>query len=152
MAPIATKTESTFWIEYGVDVVIRATPEAIWKRLTTASKIPSWNTTVTSIEGDIVRGARLQIRVPLAPGRTFKPRVTELEPDKRMVWRDGRAPMFSGARTFTLTQETAGTTRFTMVEVLRGLMLPMIRKSLPDFRESFARYAADLAAACEASP
>jgi hypothetical protein len=146
----ATKNESTFRLEYAVAVSIRARPEDIWARLTNAAAFPSWNSTVTSIEGEIAQGQRLKIRVPLAPGRTFKPRVTSLEAGKRMVWSDGMAPMFKGERTFVLTPRGDGTTEFTMSEKFAGLMLPMIKGSLPDFRPAFDQYAADLKRACEA--
>lgn len=66
------------------------------------------------------------------------------------MWRDGFYPMFQGTRTFTLTPRGASTD-FAMVEVFRGLMLPMIKGSLPDFGPVFDRYAADLAAACTRS-
>jgi hypothetical protein len=61
-----------------------------------------------------------------------------------MVWSDGAAPMFKGVRTYTLTPRSDGTTEFSMVEVFRGLMLPMIKRSLPDFAPAFATYAEDL--------
>lgn len=38
---------------------------------------------------------------------------------------------------------------FTMREVVTGVMLPMIKGSLPDFAAIFERYAEDLARACE---
>jgi len=37
-----------------------------------------------------------------------------------------------------------GSTAFSMTEVLSGVMLPMIKSSLPDFGPSFETYAADL--------
>lgn len=87
-----------------------------------------------------------------APGRVFKPKVTELEPEKRMVWSDGAAPMFKGIRTFTLAPKGDGTTDFTMVEVFAGVMLPLIKGSLPDFGPPFEQYAADLKRAAEGPP
>ncbi len=54
------------------------------------------------------------------------------------------APMFKGIRVFTLTENGGGTTRFSMQETLSGLMLPMIKGSLPDFGPVFERYASDL--------
>jgi hypothetical protein len=147
----AAKTETTFRMEYSVAVAIAAKPEAIWRRLTDAAQFPSWNSTVTSIEGEIALGNRLTLRVPLAPGRAFRPRVTEFEANARMVWSDGMAPMFKGTRTFTLTPQPDGTTLFSMVEVFKGVMLPMIKGSLPDFRAAFDQYAADLKRAAEAS-
>lgn len=56
--------------------------------------------------------------------------------------------MFRGTRTFELTPDEGGT-RFAMHERFGGLMLPMIRGSLPDFREPFDRFASDLRRACE---
>lgn len=37
-----------------------------------------------------------------------------------------------------------------MAETFRGLMLPMIKGSLPDFRAAFDQFADDLEHACEA--
>lgn len=145
----AKKAESTFRMEYAVAVGIRAAPETIWKRLTSAPEFPSWNSTVTSIDGDIAQGGKLTIRVPISE-RTFTPKVVAFEPNRRMVWSDGMAPMFRGERTFTLTPNDDGTTEFAMVEVFVGIMLPMIKGSLPDFRPVFEQYAADLKRACEA--
>lgn len=144
------KTESTFRLSYTVRSQIRAAPKEVWRRLTDAKAFASWNSTVTSIDGEIALGQQLTIRVPIAPDRAFKPKVVEFEPTLRMVWRDGFAPMFRGTRTFTLTSRDAATTQFEMVELFEGLMLPMIKSSLPDFGPVFDRYASDLKTACEA--
>jgi uncharacterized protein YndB with AHSA1/START domain len=145
----ATKTKSTFRLEYTVGITINATPEKIWALLTNAKQFPSWNSTVVSIDGDIALGQQIQVKVPIAPKRVFKLRVSEFEPNRRMVWHDGSAPMFQGVRTYTLTPQADGSTHFNMSEVFSGLMLPMIAGSLPDFGPSFERYAADLKRAAE---
>jgi hypothetical protein len=146
----AQVTRAAFRQSTAVRCAIRAPAGRIWSLLTDAGSFPRWNSTVTRIEGDIRAGARLAIQVPLAPRRTFRPRVTELEAARRMVWSEGSAPLFRGVRTFTLDARPDGTTEFAMVEVLSGLMLPMIRGSLPDFAPAFATYAADLKRAAEA--
>jgi hypothetical protein len=140
----ATKSARAFRMECAVAIDIRATPPRIWALLTSAGDFPRWNTTVTKIGGTIALGERLAIEVPAAPGRTFKPRVTAFEPARTMVWSDGFAPMFKGVRTFQLAPGPGGATTFTMVEVLSGIMLPMIKGSLPDFGPAFEAYAADL--------
>lgn len=149
MTAATQKTESTFRLSYEVQIDIDAPPAAIWARLTNAKDFPSWNSTVSAIEGEIAQGQKLAIRVPVAPGRTFSPRVVALEPEKEMVWADGMAPMFRGERTFRLTPAAGGKTTFSMVEVFTGVMLPMIKGSLPDFRPVFDTYAGDLKRACE---
>jgi hypothetical protein len=142
--PTATRTRTTFRLEYAVSVRIDARPSRIWSLLTNAGDFPRWNSTVKTIEGSIAEGETIRLVATIAPKRTFKLRVAELERDKRMVWRDGLFPMFQGVRTFTLTPVDDGSTEFAMKEVFRGLMLPMIAGSLPDFGPVFEQYATDL--------
>lgn len=149
MSPTAKKSASTFRMECAVSITIAASPARVWSLLTNAADFPRWNSTVTSIEGPIELGRKLKIRVPISD-RTFTPKVTVFEPEKRMVWSDGAAPMFKGERTFTLTP-TGGGTDFSMVEVVSGLMLPMIKGSLPDFGPPFEQYARDLRKEAEKS-
>jgi uncharacterized protein YndB with AHSA1/START domain len=144
----ATRKETTFRLEIAVEVQIPAPPAAVWARLTNAADFPNWNSTVGRIGGTIAAGQRLEIEVPSAPGRVFKPTVVTFEPPRRMVWQDGFAPMFQGTRTFTLEGPESGPTTFRMEEVFRGMMLPLIKGSLPDMCVVFDRYAADLRAAC----
>jgi len=146
----ATKSATAFRMTCAVSIDIHAAPERIWALLTDAADFPRWNSTVTRITGTIKAGEKLALEVPAAPGRTFKPKVTELEAARRMVWSDGMAPMFKGVRTFTLDPQSDGTTTFTMEEVFSGVMLPMIKGSLPDFAPSFEAYAADLKREAEA--
>ena len=56
-----------------------------------------------------------------------------------------------GVRTFTLTPNADGTTDFAMREEFLGIMLPMIKGSLPDFGPVFEAYAEDLKRAAEAA-
>ena len=145
----ATKTGSTFRMDCAVTTTIHASPEQIWALLTDASAFPSWNSTVTRIEGDIAEGKTLKLEVPSAKGRVFKPRVSAVVPGRSMIWSDGMAPMFRGVRTFTLTPNGDGSTEFAMKEEFSGLMLPMIKGSLPDFVPVFEAYAEDLKRAAE---
>ena len=59
------------------------------------------------------------------------------------------SPMFRGVRTFELTPKPDGSTEFAMKEEHEGLMLPMIKGSLPDFAPIFEAYAEDLKRAAE---
>ena len=92
------------------------------------------------------------MKVPLDAKRTFRPKVTRLVKDALMEWSDGMAPMFKGVRRFTLIPQPDGSTEFEMREVFAGIMLPMIKGSLPDFRPAFETYAADLKRAAESAP
>ncbi len=145
----ATKTGSAFRMDCAIHATIQASPERIWALLTDAAGFPRWNSTVTSIEGTIAEGQTLKLKVPTAPERVFKPKVSNFEPGRSMIWRDGMAPMFKGVRTFTLKPNADGSTEFSMKEEFSGLMLPMIKGSLPDFAPVFEAYAEDLKRAAE---
>jgi hypothetical protein len=145
----ATKTNGAFRIDCAIRTTIRASPETIWSLLTDAAGFPRWNSTVTSIEGEIAEGRTLTLRVPSSPKRVFTPKVSRLEPGRSMVWSDGVSPLFKGVRRFTLTPNADGTTEFFMHEEFSGVMLPMIKSSLPDFAPVFETYAEDLKRAAE---
>jgi hypothetical protein len=140
----AQKRETAFRMSCKITCNINASAEKIWALLTDAESFPRWNSTVSSIGGTIALGERLELKVPAAPDRTFKPKVTKLDAPRSMEWSDGMAPMFKGVRTFTLTPKGEDSTDFSMIEVFTGVMLPMIKGSLPDFAPSFEAYAADL--------
>lgn len=145
----AVKTESTFTLSYSVHCEIDAEPGRVWRLLTDAEGFTRWNTAVSRLDGPIAPGRKLSLQVPIAPGRTFTPKVSGFEVEREMVWSDGRWPMFQGRRTFTLTPRSGGGVTFGMTEVFTGLMLPMIKGSLPDFRAPFETWAADLKRAAE---
>jgi hypothetical protein len=138
-----TKADAAFSMACGVEVNIRATSEHIWSLLTDAKSFPRWNSTVTRIDGEIREGEKLRLHVP-GMDRTFNPKVSDVVAGERMTWTGGFAPLFKGVRTFRLTPCSDGSTDFAMGERFSGLMLPLIKRSLPDFGPVFARYANDL--------
>jgi hypothetical protein len=147
----SSQTKSTFRRETGVTANIQSSPKRIWALLTNAADFPRWNSTVKSIDGNIVQGEKIKLVANAAPERVFNLAISEFTPEKRMVWRDGAAPMFTGIRTYTLTPQADGSTDFEMVEVFSGIMMPMIAGSLPDFEPSFKQYATDLKREAERS-
>jgi uncharacterized protein YndB with AHSA1/START domain len=52
----ARKTGSAFRMECEIQATIHAEPDRIWALLTDAAGFPRWNSTVTSIEGEIADG------------------------------------------------------------------------------------------------
>jgi hypothetical protein len=145
----AEKTGSTFRMSCAISTTIHASSEKIWALLTDAAAFPTWNSTVTRIDGEIKEGQTLKLKVPSAPERVFSPKVSAVMVNRSMTWSDGVAPMFKGVRTFTLTPNDDGSTVFLMKEEFRGIMLPMIKGSLPDFAPVFEAYAEDLKRAAE---
>ena len=135
----ASTTKTTFHRETSVATTIKADEAIIWALLTNANDYPRWNSTVTSIQGNITLGEKIVLKSTLDAKRSFKLKVKEFEPAKKLVWGDGK-----GQRVYTLKNNGDGTVTFTMTERIGGLMFPMYAKYIPSFDESFNAFAADL--------
>lgn len=134
----AKTVRKTFSRETSVSTEIKADPAIIWALLTKAADYPRWNSTVTSIEGNIAAGETIRLKSTLDKKRTFKLKVKEFEPNKRLVWGDKQ-----GKRIYTLSSSN-GITTFTMDEKIGGVMFPMYAGMIPSFDQSFEQFAADL--------
>ena len=139
MSAIAKTTKTTFSRQTTVYSIIKADTAVVWALLTKVSDYPRWNSTVTSIEGTIALGETITLKSTLDAKRSFKLKVKELEPEKKLVWGDGQ-----GNRVYTITKKGNGTITFTMTEKIGGLMFPLYSSMIPPFDRSFEQFANDL--------
>ena len=84
----ATTIRKIFSRETSVSTTINADPAIVWALLTHASDFPRWNSTVTSMKGEIREGGSVELKSILDERRTFKLQVKEFVPEKRLVWGD----------------------------------------------------------------
>ncbi len=150
MSAIANSYKKGRMMETTVSININTSPEKIWEILTNGPRYTSWNSTVISLEGNIKKGEKIKLTSTSDPKRVFKLNVVEFDSPTKMVWSDGNF-MFKGVRTFSLDKKSDGSTDFKMTEVFSGLMLPLIAKSLPDFKPYFQKFAEDLKVVAENS-
>ena len=134
----ATTTKKTFSRETSVRASIAADPAIVWALLTHAADYPRWNSTVISIQGEIKAGATIELKSTLDSKRTFKLKVKEFAPEKRLVWGDAM-----GSRVYSLERSGSGT-QFSMSERIGGPLFPLFAGMIPSFDESFDKFAADL--------
>ena len=135
----AITTKSTFSRETSVSTTIQADPGIVWALLTHAADYPRWNSTVTSLTGNIRQGETIELKSTLDPKRTFKLKVKEIVPEKRLVWGDAQ-----GSRVYAIDKGEGGTVLFTMREKIGGPLFPLFAGMIPSFDESFEKFAADL--------
>lgn len=134
----AVTNKSMFSRETTVSVVIKADPSIVWALITRASDFPRWNSTIVSIKGDIRAGETIELKSTLDEKRTFKLKVKEFVPEKRLVWGDAM-----GNRVYTL-DKSAGGVQFTMSEKIGGPLFPLFAGYIPSFDEPFEQFAKDL--------
>lgn len=128
-------------VSFETQIDIAATREDVWRVLTEDIPRSPAPFGILRLQGRIAPGARIKIWSEVAPERAFALTVTVLEAPDKMVWRGGM-PMglFTGTRTFSLTQHGSGT-RFQMQEVFTGLLSGLITRSMPDLTPSFTIFA-----------
>lgn len=143
---MAKTTKSFFSRETAVAIDIRAKPEDVWSILVNAADYPKWNSTVTSLEGRIAVGEKIELKSILDAKRTFKLRVLELEAPARMVWGDAM-----GKRTYELAKKDDATVTFSMRERIGGPLFPLFAGMIPPFDDVFDKFAADLKKKAEGS-
>ncbi len=134
----ATTTKKTFSRETSVRASIAADPAIVWALITHAADYPRWNSTVISIQGEIKAGATIELKSTLDSKRTFKLKVKEFAPEKRLVWGDAM-----GSRIYSIERSGSGT-QFSMSERIGGPLFPLFAGMIPSFDESFDKFAADL--------
>lgn len=134
----ATTVKKTFNRTTSISQIIDADPSVIWGLLTNAKGYPEWNSTIVSIEGDIKQGQKIRLKSTLDTSRTFKLKVKEMVPMKKLVWGD-----MMGKRTYTLEKVSEGTL-LTMTEKIGGLMFPLFANKIPSFDQSFEDFTRDL--------
>jgi hypothetical protein len=127
---------------YEASSMIEADPATIWGVLTDVSKWPDWDSGIERVEGTAAPGKTLKVFPKVNPGRAFSLKVTEFTPARSMRWTGGMPlGLFKGMRTFSLSPQSGGTTKFTMREEFSGPLLPLIWRSMPDLGPSFDQFA-----------
>lgn len=135
---------------YRATTTIQAPADRIWQILTTASDYPLWDPSAIKIEGTIAAGQKITAYTKLSPDRAFPVTITHFEPPAKMVWQGGMPlGLFKGERTFTLSPNQNGTIQFTVQEQFSGLLLPLMRRTIPDMTQTFEQFAAGLKAWAE---
>ncbi|MEO6144556.1 MAG: SRPBCC domain-containing protein [Dermatophilaceae bacterium] len=130
---------------------INAPAATVWALLANAEGYADWNDAVVSIQGPIREGETIKLVSSVSPKRTFKLRVTQMQAPSRMVWSDGMPlGLFTGERTYSITDNGDGRSEFTMVEEFTGPLAGLVTKAIPDLTDSFGTFADGLKNAAEA--
>ena len=143
--PIATTTKKLFSRTTTVTATIQAPPAVIWSLLTDVERYPTWNSTVISVEGSIQPGGSIKLKSKLDASRTFTLKIKDFQEQTRLVWGDAM-----GNRVYTLEDQGASGTRFTMTETIGGPIFPLFASQIPSFDSSFEQFTLDLKQAAEA--
>ena len=114
-------------------VDIQAAPERVWEVLSDLAAYPEWNPFILRADGVVGPGHRLTLRMQPMGGRamTLRPRLVAVAINRELRWRGtlGMPGLMDAEHTFEL-QPQAGGTRLIHQETFRGVLVPLVARSL----------------------
>ncbi len=120
--------------ELRTEITIDAPTDVVWDVLTDLDRYDEWNPFVVESAGRVEVGERLvnRLQPPGGKAMTFKPTVTEVEPNQTFEWlgRLGFRGVFDGRHRFELRPTASGGTAFTHSEHFDGVLVRALRSSL----------------------
>jgi hypothetical protein len=133
--------------------IINAPPERVWAIITDFARYREWNPFITELAGEPVLGARLRATFTLAgqKPRTFTPTIIDATPNRRLAWHGQlRLPkLFDADHSFAIEPHGVGC-RFVHREEFRGVLVPIVRRTIAATHEAFLAMDAALASRAEA--
>lgn len=113
---------------------IDASPEQVWAVLVDFPAYPAWNPFITSVDGEVVVGERLTVRLspPGGRGMTFRPTVQVVEPARRFGWLGHLLVprLFDGAHELLIEPRGDGGSTFVQREEFRGALVGLLGGTL----------------------
>lgn len=124
-----------------VDTDIEAPVDTVWAELSAIQNYADWNPFITTFQGELVTGGRIEVRIAPPGGRamTFRPIITAVEPGRRLEWlgRLVRPGVFDGRHSFRLEALQDGRTRLTQAEDFSGFLVPLMGTTVMRTRAGF---------------
>jgi len=72
------------------EIEVSASPEQVWSVLTDFRKWPQWNRVMPGLEGELVEGGRVELKLAVPGRRTSwqKPRLVRVAENRELRWHD----------------------------------------------------------------
>jgi hypothetical protein len=117
-------------------IEIEASAQRVWEVLTDFETYPLWNPFIPSLVGAARPGNRLtvEIRPPGRRAMRFNPVVLVADPGRELRWLGHviLPGLFDGEHVFTVAPLATGSVRFSQRETFRGLLVPLMPRSMWD--------------------
>jgi hypothetical protein len=115
-------------------LLIDAPANKVWEALIDFHSYPNWNSFITHIEGDPIKGNTIKVSIQIPDYRTLNiaPTIIECTPNLELRW-EGKMwfnGLFDGEHKFKLKALTEGSTLLVHSEKFSGLLAPLVLKLL----------------------
>jgi hypothetical protein len=137
-------------------IEINASAERVWGILTDFASYPQWNPFIRRIIGELKVGERLEVRLepPDSRGMTLRPTVLSAEPHRQLRWLGHLLVpgLFDGEHTLATEPLDENRVRFVQHEVFKGVLVPLVARSLANTLRGFEEMNGALKEQAEALP
>lgn len=130
---ILLQTNSSIMKSIETNIEIKASKSEVWKALTNLKEYKNWNPFIVSSDGKAILGEQLINTMNNGEkSMTFKPRVTDLQPEKRFEWLGHLfiPGLFDGRHYFELEEIDPQHTRLVQGEYFSGILSGVILRSI----------------------
>jgi hypothetical protein len=131
---------------------IKAHPERVWAIITDFASYHEWNPFITDLHGEPALGAHLRATFTLAGQKphTFRPEITDLTPNRRLAWHGKlRLPKLFDADHSLAVEPHRDGCRLVHREEFRGVLVPIVRRTITRTHDAFLAMDAALASRAE---
>jgi hypothetical protein len=123
------------------EIEIDAPPERVWAVVSDFAAYAEWNPFIRRISGELIEGARLEVRIEPPGGRaaTFKPTVRAVEAQRELRWL-GRLVLpgiIDGEHSLLIEPLDGGRSRFVQSERFTGLLVGLVGGTLAKTETGF---------------
>jgi hypothetical protein len=138
------------------EIEIAASPERVWDILADFAAYPRWNPFIRHISGKLEVGERLEVRLepPDSRGITMRPTVLSAEPNRQLRWLGHLLVpgIFDGEHTLATELLEENRVRFVQHEAFKGVLVPLVARSLANTLRGFEEMNKALKEQAEALP
>jgi hypothetical protein len=123
------------------EIEIDAPPARVWSVLTDFRRYPEWNPFITSIEGELLVGDTLTLRIspPESSEHRLRPKLLVCEAPRELRWRGHLfiKGLLDGEHFFQVQETDDGRTRFVHGEDFSGVLLRFLHAQLTQVARGF---------------
>ena len=123
------------------EIEIAAPVGVVWEILIDGARYHEWNPFITTLEGKLAEGERIDVVLspPDASDFRFRPEVVRVAKEQELRWRGSVLFefIFTGEHYFELSQVAPGRTRLTHGEDFRGFLLRFLGRQMTSAARGF---------------